>query len=259
MNDHVKDMEQMERLRSQGLHRELLAFLEQRYAEVEASPAPSRTDYFPTMFQWKMLIEDYLPAAAALARVRDEQAGRLLAGELVTGTAEVPAGGQEPFQRVRRFGLIVEMNDTLADPHATHALFLQLERQSPDLARRYAWHALPDIVAVGDFALAERYRGDPLALLADVNASATRMPLFPPRGEAPRLVGDLMSLTRDVWIGITVLRGLGRHAEADALRHSLLDGLANEELQALARRELDEPGTIMRTVVAHQMAQESAG
>ncbi len=239
-------------------HGEALALLERRYAEAEASPAPGRNDYFMTMFEWKMLAEDYSPAAAALARVRDEQARRLLAGEVHTGSAPVPAGAEEPFKRVRRFALIIDMNHTLADPRATHSLFLQLERQSPELARRYAWQALPDIVEAGDLALADRYRGDPLQLLGDVNCNARSLPLLPPPRQAPRLAAELTSLTRDVRIAITVLRGTGREAEADAVRTALLHGLANAELRALAERELDEPGSIDRMMVEHQMAQDAA-
>jgi hypothetical protein len=49
-----------------------------------------------------------------------------------------------------------------------------------------------------------------------------------------------------------VLRGLGRSAEAAAVRDGLLRGLANEELRSLAEQELDEPGTISRKLGEHQ-------
>src|SRR5690606_15563894 len=116
--------------------------------------------------------------------------------------------------------------------HATHALFLQIEAQEPALAQRYAWLALPAIVAAGDFALAERYRGDPLELLHEVNATAARSELFPAGRQAPRLAADLMNLTREARIGIAVLHGLGRTGEALAVRDALLAGLASDELRS---------------------------
>jgi hypothetical protein len=258
MTDLSERIARMNALEAEGRHDELLALLLQLYAEAEGAPAPARTDYFMTMFQWKMLIEKHAPAAEALAQARDQQVRRLLDGELYAGTA-VPADDEpELFKRVRRFSLIIDMNETLEDPRATHALFLQLEERRPELARCYAWQALPAIVEASDFALADRYRGDPLALLGAVNEAAATLPLLPPGRQAPRLASELTNLTRDVRIGIAVLRGLERIAEADSLRDALLHGLANEELRMLAERELAAPGTITRTLVAHQMAQEGA-
>ena len=40
------------------------------------------------------------------------------------------------------------------------------------------------------------------------------------------------------------------------LRAALLAGLETEYLRGWALRELDEPGTLIRELVAHQMAQE---
>lgn len=251
-------IERMHSLDAEGRHDELLACLEQRYAQTEQSPAPARTDYFPTMFQWRLLIEKHAPAADALARARDEQSRRLLGGETYAGTAPCLEDRRQMCARVERFALIVDMNETLGEPRATHALFLQLEAQQPELARRYAWRALPAIVEAGDFALAQRYRGDPLALLADVNCNARTWTLFPPERQAPRLAAELMSLAGGVRIAIAVLRGLGREAEAEALREELLSGLEKQELRALAERELDEPGTISRRMAEHQMALEEA-
>lgn len=249
-------LEHMNVLEAEGRHGELLAFLQQMYAEAEQLPAPARTEYFMTLFQWKMLIEKYPPAADALVQARDEQARRLLAGELFAGTGGALADALPSYERVERFSLIVEMDNTLGQPRATYALFLQLEAAQPELAGRHAWRALPAIVEAGDFALADRYRGDPLDLLANVNYSAATMPLFPPGREAPQLAADLTNLARQAGIGIAVLRGLGREAEAQALRAALLSGLANEELRALAQRELDVPGTIIRMAVERQTALE---
>ena len=112
--------------------------------------------------------------------------------------------------------------------------------------------------AIGDFALAERYRGDPLASLEGVNDQARCAPLFPLPGQAPRLAAELMNLATAVRLGAAILRGLGRGSEAEALRASLLAGLATAELKEWARRELDLPGTITREIVDRQMAQDCA-
>jgi hypothetical protein len=73
-------------------------------------------------------------------------------------------------------------------------------------------------------------------------------PLVPPPGQAPRLAAELSLLVGDVRIAQAVLRARGQADEAAQLGARLLDGLASEPLRALARRELDEEGTIMRAV-----------
>jgi len=252
----VAFIQHVEALRQDGRLDEVLHVLEQRYAATEAMPAPERTDYFFTLFEWKLLIVAYPPAAAALARARDGQARRLLAGEYHVGSAV-----HDPmhFQRADRLGLLVEMNRTLWDPESTRAVFLQLEAQDPALARREAYRVLEAVVEAGDFALAERYRRDPLAGLGNVNHAAQSLPLFPPGREAPMLAADLSNLCKDVRIAIAVLRGLGREPEALALRRALLEGLANEELRAVAERELDEPGAIHRIQGERQAALDEPG
>lgn len=254
--DDIAFTQQVDAMRQDGRFDEALRLLEQRYETTEAMPAPERTDYFFTLFEWKMLIEAYPPALAALARARDGQARRLLAGEFQVGTAP---HDPEQFQRADRLGLLLEMNRTLQAPGATRAVFLELEARDPSLASRNAYRAMEHIVEAGDFRLAERYRGDPLALLRNVNHAAQTMPLFPPGRAAPRLAADLMSLTKEVRIAVRVLLGLGRESEAQVLRTALLEGLATQELRAVAERELDAPGTISRMHGERQVELGEAG
>lgn len=244
----------MSELRAAGRHDEALALLRHIFDEVEAEAAPGRSSYFMPMFQLQLQLEAHAPTRAVLAALRDEQAARLLAGDLFCGTDAPPV--RNTFLRVDRFLLVLEMNELLDDARATYALFRRLEAQSPELAQHYAWQVLSAMVEVGDFALADRYRRDPLELLASVNAAAQDLPLFPPPRQAPRLAADLGNLAKDVRIGIAVLRGLGDTAAADALRAALLAGLASTELRDFVQRELEEPGAITREVVARQMAQE---
>lgn len=246
--------EQVIELHKAGRYAEALALLERQFAEIEGEAAPARTRYFMPMFQLELLLEHYAPARAAMVALRDAQAARLLAGDLYCGTDPAPV--KNAFYRVERFSLVVQMNETLKDVRSTYDVFRQIEAQRPDLARAYAWSALAAMVEVGDFALANRYRREPLSLLQAVNAGARDLPLFPPPRQAPRLAADLTNLVTDVRISMAVLRGLGDSNGSDTLRDALLSGLVSTELKELARRELDEPGTITRAVVEHQMAEE---
>jgi hypothetical protein len=216
-------------LREAGRHAEALDVLR------AALGAPAGVPVFIVILEWQFLAEVYPPALAALREQRDDQAARLLAGDA-------------DFAGRSRFALIEDMNRILDDARATCDLFARLDAVRPEIARRHARLALPAVVAAGDLALADRYRGDPLALLHTVNATATVYPLVPPPGQAPRLAAELSLLVGDVRIAQAVLRARGQADEAAQLGARLLDGLASEPLRALARRELDEEGTIMRAV-----------
>lgn len=153
----------------------------------------------------------------------------------------------------------MDINDKPEEQLSTCEVFSKLDRDRPELARRNAWSALPALVAEGRFALADRYRDDPLKSLAMVNENARALPLHPPLNAAPRLAADLTNLARDVRIGMAVLRGLGNDDEADALRDALAAGLDSSELRELAQREIEAPGTITRAITDHRMALEKDG
>lgn len=249
---------QLGRLREAGRHGEALALLQQLFFQAARLDVPARRSLFMVMLEWQFLIEVFAPARAALAEARDAQVAQLLDGDLYFDRGGAPGEEIPEYQRLARYTLVVEINEILKDASATRDLFVRLEAVQPGLARRRAWRALPAIVEMGDFALADRYRGEPLVMLAPVNDSAAHLPLLPPGRKAPRLAGELVNLTRDVRIAVAVLRGLGRSGEADALRESLLAGLASAELREVAGRELDAPGTIKRMIVDHQMALEGS-
>jgi len=256
MNEFDERVKELIGLRGVGRYAEALALLLQLFAEAALSDVPARRSLFIVMLEWQFLIEDFAPARAALAEARDAQVAQLLAGDLYFDRGAAEGEDIPEYRRLARYALIIDMNDILEDACSTRELFVRLEAVQPELARRRAWRALPAMVETGDFALADRYRGEPLDMLAPVNDTAAHMPLLPPDRKAPRLAGELMNLTRDVRLAMAVLRGLGRPAEADALREGMLAGLASAELRELAGRELDAPGTINRMLVDHQMAQE---
>jgi hypothetical protein len=222
------------------------------FAGAGRAGAPARPGLFLVMLEWAFLATEYPPARTALEEARDEQVGRLLAGDMTVG----PDGDKHPaFLHGSRFALIAEMNRILGDARSTYEVFVRLDAMRPDLARRHAFLALPAVVAACDFALADRYRGEPLAHLDALHATAAAYSLFPPPGQAPRLAAELTLLVNDVRIASAVLRGRGRATDALALRAHLLAGLPSGPVRGLAQRELDEEGTIMRELVAHQMAQ----
>ncbi|KKO61353.1 hypothetical protein VM94_05125 [Janthinobacterium sp. KBS0711] len=229
-------------LRNEGRHAEALPLLQELFAEAGQTLNPARSSYFMIMLEWKFLAEAYAPAYAALQAERDAQIQLLLSGNTFGGRS--------------RFSLIAKMNDTLGDARSTADLFARLDTCAPELARQYAWQALPAVVESGNFALAERYHGAPLEHLDMVNELAASLPLFPAPRTPPRLAAELMNLVKDVRIAAAILRGQGQAAEADALCAALLAGLANDAMRALAQRELDAPGSITADIVNRQMAQE---
>lgn len=256
MNEFDERVKALVRVRGAGRYEEALELLLQLFADAARSDMPARRSLFVPMLEWRFLVEDFAPARAALVEARDVQITQLLAGDLYFDRGGVQGEDIPEYRRLARYELVIQMNEILDDAHSTHDLFVRLEAVQPGLARGRAGRALPAIVETGDFALADRYRGEPLAMLLPVNDTAAHFALLPQGRKAPRLAAELMNLTRDVHISVSVLRGLGRPAEADALREAMLAGLASAELRAVAGRELDEPGTISRMLVDHQMAQE---
>jgi hypothetical protein len=241
--------------RNAGRLDEALQLLRAAFLQNDSPSVDAMASHFMTMFQWKMLAEEYPPARAALAELRDGQAVLVLAGE---DRFTADAGAGSPIRRTR-FSVVVEMNEMLDDAASTHALFTALEAARPEQARANAWGALPHLVAAGDFALAERYRGDPLAMLEPVNLNARSLPLFPPDRQAPRLAADLMSFAKDLHLAVAVLKGLGRPDEAAALRVAALEGIESSELRGWMQREMDKPGVISRAISSHQMAAWGSG
>jgi hypothetical protein len=105
----------------------------------------------------------------------------------------------------------------------------------------------------GDFELAARYLPEPARWVDYLNAEARALPLFPAEHTAPRLAATLMGYVDEVRQRTAILAGLGRDAAAAEARPSGLAGIASDELRALAARDLDAPGTLLRLVNEWQM------
>lgn len=236
----------------QGRHRDALHLLAAVFERQSGSAELFERHNFITMFAWSLLVEHYPPAYDAMAGARDKQVRRLLDGDETIGA------GDDSWQR-SRFRLIVNMNNTLDDSRSTYDLFVRLRATRPELAQREAFLAIPAVVEVGDYALAEPYLGDPLQRLAELNQLADELPLFPPPRSAPRLAAELSNFMQDVRLRTTVLQGLGRTEEADALRSAVLAGIVPDRMRELARRELAAPGTIHREVAERQALPGASG
>ncbi|WP_332876370.1 hypothetical protein [Massilia sp. S19_KUP03_FR1] len=240
-----------------GRFAEALSLLKQLFAEEACATVSGRSRLFITMFGWQMLVAAYPPARAALQTLREAQIRQLLAGDLFFGPPGEPIFDEGRTRQTTRFAIVVDINRMIDEPASTATLFQRLDADQPALAETYAGAALPALVATGRFALADRYRGAPLRYLDAINFDARTMPLYPGAHEAPRLAASLSGLVGEVAIGMAVLEGLGRAAEARQLRAALLDGLQHDALRDLAARELAASGTITRTLVEHQMARDS--
>ncbi|GGY57828.1 hypothetical protein [Pseudoduganella albidiflava] len=201
---------------------------------------------FIVLFEWGQLIEVHSPARDALAALRDEHVRRLLDGD--TDSAEEAFGGRTHS----RFWDIAWFNDTLGDSRSTYEVFLHLLRTTPEVAARYSSRALPAIVEQGDYALGERYLPEPLSQLGELNATARWAPLLPADFRPPHLSALLSGYVQALRLRGAILHGLGRHAEAGALRMAGLAGIESEELRALAEKELVAPGAISQLVATHQ-------
>ncbi|MRW90547.1 hypothetical protein GJ699_11165 [Duganella sp. FT80W] len=225
-----------------GRHDDALQLLLALFERADHSPHDDSL-FFITMFQWGMMLKEYPPARVAMRRVRDEQAARLLAGEIVFGATE------KRWPR-SRFQVIAGMDGKLGASRATYELFLQLRVAWPQAAQRDAFLALEAMVEAGDYALAETYLGDPLAGLDRLNECALTHVLIPPSRQPPRLAAELTNFSKDVRLLCVVHRGLGRADAADTLRTAALAGIVSDDLRAWAVRELDEPGALFRELSA---------
>jgi hypothetical protein len=259
MSDMTALRRQIQDMRETHAPDQVLPLLQQYFAQLEAVEQPDKTDLFVVMFEWQLLLEQqYAPARAALVTLREQQIARLLAGcrYLGCGISDKAAWAAAPWLWVERQDLVVQMNELLGDPDSSGELLAKLEAEQPEHASRLGRRAIPALIAIEDYARAERYLGEPLAMLDAVNESARTLPWLPPPGVAPRLTAETCNLATSVRHAVVILRGTGREKEAQDLRAALLSGLESDVLRAAAERELDEPGAIIRMLVDHQVQQE---
>jgi hypothetical protein len=231
--------------RQAGDHAEALRLLLEIVADLRREHPALPMPPFGVLFEWRLVMEAYAPARDALAALRDEHVRRLLDSDIHGGQADVDDNGHS------RFWNIAWLNDTLQDQRSTYEVFLHLAEALPGVAERYAWRALPAIVAERDYALGARYLPEPLDDLFELNATARFRPLFPTGHQAPLLSALLSNFCRNVSLRVAILAGLGRSAEAQAFRAEALAGIVSGELRQMAERELASPGTMATLMGAH--------
>jgi hypothetical protein len=223
------------------------------FEQIDRGVLPLASNHFGVMFEWSLLVQAYPAAHQALTHIRDEQLQSLRDGRERFGHPDE----QWPPSR---FSVIVAINDILNDRKSTYELFVELVTLLPTIARREAYLALPAIVEMGDFTLADTYLPDPLKQLTELNNLANELPVYPPLREAPRLAAELSNFMKDVILRAAILEGLGRNEEAQSLRHEAVAGLGTDEMRKLGIAEIAVPGSIIRELTSRQMKLEkSAG
>jgi hypothetical protein len=178
-----------------------------------------------TLGLWGELAERYAPAYAALAQVRDECAAALLAG---------------PADRAQ-FGQVALLDKRLGDAAHTHALFQQVLERDPALASACAHAALPAMIAVGDFTLAERFLPHPEQLVRNESRhlnwefSSRRRRVF---STAPRLQACIHNYAAEVRKLVTVLEGRGRDTDARRILSMAIDAILATTVRRAVRTAL---------------------
>ena len=179
---------------------------------------------------WKELGDIYPRALRELKRLRDRKAETLLCG----------AGNRGLFHDVEA------INETLSQQVKTYTLFVRLLKVQPELAKACASLALPAIVRIGKFRLAEKLMPDPVdrvtRLGAELNDDIER--------HADKRRG-LRAATRKALIHIfvedvrhlsSILVARRRFEEAEGIRLLALSSIASPSIRKSVRRMLDSAG-----------------
>ena len=164
------------------------------------------------LYDWIRLGELYPPAMVALENTRDDKAKRLLEGQIEKSA----------------FHDVASINERLQTTQKTCELYRQLMTAQPELAKSCAPYALPAVVAAHDYQLAAQLIPDPEATVrrhcARLNRDVQQIK-FRSYTRAPRRWAYLNIFLEDVQRLLSVLDGVGRHAEAarlEALAISLI-------------------------------------
>jgi hypothetical protein len=210
----------------EGRHEEALRELQwfhEHALEEMPSLAGVRLSY--ALGAWEELGAIYPPARAALEAVRDRDTALLLAGQ----------GSRDLFMDVNA------IHRELGEEASTHALFVELEKVDRELAQSCASVALTAIIAVGDYALAERLLPEPERVVrrqaSILNADFTgrrRMRFM----RAPYVATSINLYVDQVRKVLTVLDGRGRRQDAARLRRLAADLIPATTIRRAVRAAL---------------------
>ncbi|GGX21430.1 hypothetical protein [Undibacterium macrobrachii] len=176
---------------------------------------------------WMELAEKYPRAREVLVEIRDRKAEALRVGK----------GDRELLHDV------ISINENLGSTAETHALFVQLEASSPQLAESSAKLALPAIVAAGDFSLASRHMAQPenriVQLSESLNQDVEDLKSFP-EAQRPHIRDAYVHIyASEVQLVASVLRGLGKSQEADSLTALASKLIKSSSIRGAVRRALE--------------------
>lgn len=206
-------------------HDEALAIAQRLYREAQAHGSPVGNPALTyAVGLWGELAERHAPSREALARERDGLAGALLA---------------HPDRRL--FSHVAFLDERLHDAAHTHALFRQVLEQAPAEASAFAGIAMPALIAVGDFALAERFLPDPEQLVREESAYLNREVASRrsrPFTRGPRIPASIHAYAGAVRRILAVLEGRGRRADARRVRAMAIDAIAATTIRREVERSL---------------------
>ncbi|WP_162819480.1 hypothetical protein [Massilia oculi] len=199
-----------------------LTWFHEHALEEDPSLAGVRRSY--ALADWAVLAEAHPPADAALEAVRERGTALLLAGQ----------GNRDHLLDV------VSIDHARDQPARTRDLFLQLEKVAPALAASCIRVVLPQVIAAGDAALAERLMPNPeenIRQHADylMDAFRERRKRFT---SAPSIPAEIHNYVQDVNAILDVLAARGRHADVHRLRQLAADAIPATTLRREVRAAL---------------------
>lgn len=207
-------------------HDEALALIVALHEKAQAQGGPGDPPAQDRVLSlWGDLAQRHGPAHAALAQVRDRLAADLLAG----------ACDRTLFRRV------ASVDAKLGEAAHTRTLFLQVLERDTALASTYAHAAIPALIAVGDFALAERFLPEPEKVVRNESTHLNRE-FTSRRGRAytaaPRIPASIHNYAAEIRKIVTVLEGRGRGADARRILAMAIDAIPATTLRRAVRTAL---------------------
>ncbi|WP_429206534.1 hypothetical protein [Massilia sp. UYP11] len=199
-----------------------LAWFHEHALEHDPSLQGVRRSY--ALADWAMLAEAHPPAAVALEAVRERNTALLLAGQ----------GNRDHLLDV------VSIDHACDQPVRTRDLFVKLEALAPALAASCIRVVLPQVIAAGDAALAERLMPNPeenIRQHADYLMDAFRARRQRFTG-APSIPAEIHNYVQDVNAILDVLAARGRHADVRRLRRLAADAIPATTLRREVRAAL---------------------
>jgi hypothetical protein len=180
------------------------------------------------LYDWIELGKVYPPAQQALVDLREQKAQILRLG----------AGRRDLFIDV------VAIDERLGQACATYELYLALAERYSELAARCAQSALPAIVAVKDYRLADQVRFNPeirirehaAQLRADIHRIKNRSFV-----RAPQRWAMVKHYAESVRRDVEISAGVGRHDEARRLTALAADLIYDPSLRAEVRAGIAKP------------------